>query len=100
MFDDLARSVASTLSGVFGDRYWYTQPGCFELKIPLVLRKDVELLDDQEQVVSRVNTVRIAKNDIPRPPKRGDFFFIDGKKYLVGKRLSDDGYAYVHEVTT
>lgn len=100
MFDDLARSVASTLSGVFGDTYWYTRAGVYALEVPLVLRKDVELLDDAEQVVGRTNLVRIAHNDIAFVPERGDYFEIDSTTYTLGKRHSDDGYAYVFEATT
>lgn len=100
MFDDLARSVASTLSGVFGGTYLYTRTGVYALDVPLVLRKDVELLDESEQVVGRTNLVRIAHSDIAFVPERDDYFELDSKRYTLGKRFADDGYTYVFEATT
>lgn len=100
MFDDLAKSMASTLSGVFGDTVWYTSPGRYALEVVAVLRKDVEFLDDQGQVASRVHTLRIAHNDIDFVPERDDYVEVDCKRYTLGKRLADDGYAYLFEVTT
>ena len=100
MFDDLARSMASTLSGVFGGTVWYTRPGKQALDVVAVLRKDVEFLDDQGQVVSRVHTLRIAHNDIDFIPLRDDYAEVNCERYTLGKRLADDGYAYLFEVTT
>ena len=100
MFDELARSVASTLSGVFGGIYPYSPVGQSTVDVPLVLRKDVELLDDAGQVVGRADLVRIAFDDIAFTPKRDDYFVADGVTYIIGKRVADDGYAYVYEVTS
>lgn len=100
MFDDLAKDVASTLSGVFGGTLPYTRPGVFMADVPCVLRRDVEMYDDHDQVVARVHTLRIARKDITFVPKREDFVSKGDTDYTLGKRLSDDGYSYVFEVTT
>ncbi|MCB0252056.1 MAG: hypothetical protein KDI07_26035, partial [Anaerolineae bacterium] len=85
-FDDLALSVASTLSGVFGGTYSYVNDGNPAVDVPLVLRKDVELLDVDGQIAARVNTVRIAHQDVSFVPQRGDTFVIGAKTYTVGRR--------------
>ena len=105
MFDDLAQDVASTLNGVFGGDLPYTRPATFTQDVPCVLRTDVELVDEHEQVVGRTNTLRIAHKDIaaldtPFVPRRGDTVVKDGETYTVGKRLADDGAAYLLEVST
>lgn len=99
MFDDLAKSVASTLSGVFGGTFWYTRTGQYALDVRAVIRRDVEVLDEFGQVVGRINTVRIAHNDIDFEPLRGDTVANDCDTWTLGKRLEDDGYAYVFEAT-
>lgn len=106
MFDDLAKGLASTLSGVFGDTYTYSRPSVHSFDVQLVIRRDVELLDEHEQVVGRTNTVRIAHIDfmnasdcIITEPQRGDTVIDGTTVYTVGKRLADDGYAFLYEVT-
>lgn len=99
MFDDLARDVSSALSGVFGDVMSYTHDGGNPFDVPAVLRLDVETLDEQDQVVTRMHTLRIARADISVVPKRGDKVSYNGATYTVGVRVADDGYSYVYEVT-
>lgn len=99
MFDDLAKSVASTLSGVFGGTFWYTREGQYALDVEAVVRRDVEVMDEFGQVVSRINTVRIAHNDIAFVPARGDTLRSGCDTWTLGKRQADDGYAYVFEAT-
>jgi hypothetical protein len=99
MFDDLAKSISSTLSGVFGGEVSYTRTGDPVRNINAVLRKDVEMLDDTGQMVARVHTLRVAYDDIDIVPQRGDTAAVGGVTYTVGRRLADDGYAYVLEVT-
>lgn len=99
MFDDLAQSVASTLSGVFGNDVVFTHGQEPPRYIRAVVRKDVELMDDQGQVVSRTNTVRIAHKDTDVVPVRGDRIESNYLLYTLGRRLADDGYAYVFEAT-
>ena len=59
----------------------------------------MELLDDEEQVVARATTVRIAHSDISVVPKRDDLVIDDCDRYVLGKRLSDDGNFYLFEAT-
>lgn len=99
-FDDLARDVAGTLSGVFGNRYWYTRPGGFAFEVQAVVRRDVDVYDDYGQVVGRTNTVRIAREDIEIVPERGDTLSDGCDVWTLGKALANDGYSYVHEATT
>lgn len=100
-FDSLAKDVSSTLSGVFGnDKLWYERAGVYAFFVQAVIRKDVELLDDNGQVVSRVTTVRIATKDIEIEPKRGDTLTADIIVYTLGKRITDDGFVYLFEATT
>ncbi|MFT5766741.1 MAG: 3-polyprenyl-4-hydroxybenzoate decarboxylase [Halioglobus sp.] len=101
-YDSLAKDAASTLSGMFaGGQLWYERDGAYAFWITAVIRKDVELLDDNEQVVSRVTTVRIAHNDISIVPNRGDTLDDQGGTiYTLGKKLSDDGFFYLFEATT
>ena len=80
--------------------YSYVNDGNPAVDVPLVLRKDVELLDVDGQIAARVNTVRIAHQDVSFVPQRGDTFVIGAKTYTVGRRVSDDGYAYTNEVTS
>jgi hypothetical protein len=102
VFDDLAGAMSAQLVGVFGNTYTFTRPGHDTFSLPAVIRRDVEMVDDFEQVVSRADTVRIAVVDILPfgvEPERGDELADSDTKYIVGKRISYDGYAYVHEVT-
>lgn len=98
MWDDLARGVASTVNAVFGNVYPYTKVGYFTTDIQAVLRKDIETLDEHDQVVGRTNTLRIAHEDIDFVPERGDFILDGCERYELGKRLADDGNAYLFEV--
>lgn len=100
MFDDLAMAAASTINGVFGSGKVYERPGEFSSTVTATIRKDVELLDDHEQVVGRVTTVRLAHNDITFVPERGDIVMDGATCYTLGKRLEDNGFFYVHEVTS
>jgi len=103
-FDSLAKDVSSTLSGVFGgDKLWFERSGVYALWVQAVIRKDVELIDDHGQVVTKATTVRIARNDIEITPERLDKLTEqsgDRTVYTLGKRLSDDGYSYLFEATT
>jgi len=99
MFDDLAHNISSTLSGVFGDVMSYTQEGEGTFDVSAVLRLDVETLDEQDQVSTRIHTLRIAHSDISVTPKRGDTVVYNGVTYKVGVRVADDGYSYTYEVT-
>lgn len=98
MWDDLAKNVASTTNAVFGNVYQYTKPGYFTKDIQAVLRKDIETLDEHDQVVGRTNTLRIAHSDIDFTPERGDFIVDECDTYKLGKRHADDGNAYLFEV--
>lgn len=105
MFDDLAGDMASQLTGIFGGSCTYTRPGAYSFPVTAVIRKDVEMLDDYQQVVSRTNTVRIARGDIDIVPERGDIITrtVSGgvcETFKLGKRLADDGYSYLFEATT
>lgn len=96
----MAKSIASTLSSVFGGEVSYFHTGQPIQQINAVIRKDVELLDDHGQVVGRVTTLRIAHDDILNVPVRGDTVLAGAITYTLGKRLADDGFAYVFEATT
>lgn len=102
MFDDLAGAMSAQLVGVFGNTYTYARAGLDSFSLPAVIRRDVEMLDDFQQVVSRADTVRIAVVDLMVAgiePERGDELSDATTRYVVGTRISFDGYAYVHEVT-
>jgi hypothetical protein len=99
VFDDMARSVAGTLSGVFGDTARISRGQQAPWNIRAIVRKDIELLDDQGQVVTRTNTIRIAHIDTEIIPLRGDRVDFGCATYTLGRRLADDGYAYVFEAT-
>jgi hypothetical protein len=96
MFDDIAASVASTLSGVFGAVRSYSRG----VEFTVVVRRDIEAIDDAGQVVGRTNTVRIAHSDIDFTPKRGDTIIYGSDTFTLGRRLADDRYAYLFEATT
>lgn len=99
MFDDLARGIAGTLGGVFGATCTYDRPDTFRADVPVILRRDVEVVDEQGQV-SRINYVaRIAHADVNFKPERGDVFVYGGCAYTLGRRISDNGYAYEYEAT-
>ena len=99
MFDDLAREVAGTLSGVFGRTCVFERTDQFRADVPLVLRRDVEVVDESGQI-SRINYVaRIARCDVNFDPKRGDVFVYDCVAYTLGRRLSDNGYFLEYEAT-
>jgi hypothetical protein len=100
MFDDIAASVASTLSGVFGAVRSYSRGVEFTVDVPVVVRRDIEAIDDAGQVVGRTNTVRIAHSDIDFTPKRGDTIIYGSDTFTLGRRLADDRYAYLFEATT
>jgi hypothetical protein len=99
VFDDLAKDVASTLTGVFGDNLLYTS-SAFTGYVNCVIRRDVETFDDNGQVVGRVHTLRIAQKDITFVPQRGDTVEEGGTTYTIGRRISDDGYSLEYEVST
>jgi len=101
MFDSLAKDVSGTLTGMFGALAYIEREGYFRHDdIDVVFRKDVEMLDEQEQVVSRVNTIRIAHKGLPVVPERGDRVVIDCDTYILGKRIFDDGNHYLFEATS
>ena len=96
----MAKSIASTLSSVFGGEVMFFRTGD-PIRYPnVVIRKDVEVLDEQGQVVARIQTVRIANDDIDIVPARGDTIQDGGVTYTLGNRLTDNGYFYLFEVTT
>lgn len=105
MFDDLAGTMASQLSDIFGSECTFTRPGAYSFSVRAVIRKDVELLDEYQQVVGRTNTVRIAHGDIDLVPERGDLIertLPSGvcETFKLGKRIADDSYSYTFEATT
>lgn len=100
MYDALANSVASDLSALFGSTASYTQAGAGTFDVPLVVRLDVETIDADDQVTGRMNTVRIAHDDISVVPKREDTFVYGSVTYKVGRLVADDGYSYTHEITS
>lgn len=99
-FDSLAKSVASALSGAFGAALLYSRGVEFTVSVPVVIRRDIEVIDETGQAVGRTNTIRIAHKDITFVPKRGDTVVEGSLTYTLGRRLADDGYAYLFEATT
>ena len=99
MFDDLARGMAGQLVGVFGQTCTYDRLNTFQASVPVILRRDVEVVDEAGQV-SRINYIaRIAHEDVSFEPKRGDVFVYEGVAYTIGRRLLDNGFFYEYEVT-
>ena len=97
----MANRVAGSNSRIFGTAgCTYRQAGAGDINdLPVTIRKDVELLDANEQVVDRVTTARLALEDMPYTPKRGDTITAGGKVYTVGKQLENDSYSVLLEVT-
>lgn len=99
-FDSLAKSVASALSGAFGAALLYSRGAEFTVSVPVVIRRDIEVIDETGQAIGRTNTIRIAHDDIDFVPKRGDTVVDGATTFTVGRRLANDGYSYLYEATT
>jgi hypothetical protein len=96
----MAKSIASTLSSVFGGELPFTHQGGAVGDVPVVIRRDIEVIDESGQVIGRTNTVRIAHADIAFVPARGDYVDDGAVRYTLGKRLADNKYSYLFEATT
>jgi len=105
-FDTVAKAAAVTINSVFGGVFYYARPGKYAFDCTVTIRRDVELLDDHNQVVARTNTARIAVDDLPDvlpddfEPLRGDTITSDSESFTLGRRISDDGFFFVHEITS
>jgi hypothetical protein len=71
----------------------------FPLDVQAIIRRDVELVDDYQQVAARTNTIRLAHKDIVIVPQRGDTLTQGSTVFTFGKLISNDGYSYVFEAT-
>lgn len=100
MFSDFSKDISKTTTSIFGGLVVFERVGIFRYTdVTTAIRKDVETLDSEGQVVSRVNTVRIAHNEITVVPKRGDLIIDDCDTYTLGVRMNDDGNFYMFEAT-
>ena len=101
-FDSMAHRMAGSLNRVFGTGdCTYRQTGEDAITgLYVTFRQNVELLDDNEQVVDRVTTARLATSTFTLTPKRGDRINDGQRVYTVGRQLENDGYSILLEVTT
>ena len=99
-FNALAKDIAGTLSGVFGDFYTFERQNEHRSQIPAVIRRDVETVDDDGQVAVIDYVVRLAVQDVPFTPRRGDILCNSSVTYTIGRRLTDNGFSMEFEATT
>lgn len=101
-FNDLFRTANRVALAVVGEPVQFNRLSPSEViaDVMAVLERGVEMLDDNDQVVGLTNTVCIAHTAIAFTPVRGDFVVAGGITYTLGKRLEDDGFAYLFEATT
>lgn len=91
-FDAMARSIAGTLSGVFGDSVTLERPNEHVSQITAIERRDVEIVDESGQVSMVQWLYRFAHVDLPFPLRRGDRITKGGVTFELGQRLSDNKY--------
>lgn len=96
-FDAMAKDIAGTLSGVFGDVVTFERPNLHSSQITAVLRRDVETVDEGGQVMIVQWLVRFAHVHLPFMPQRGDRVTRDGVTYELGRRLTDNQSAVEFE---
>ena len=99
-FNAIAQDVASTLTGVFGDLFTFERENVHRSQITAIIRRDVETVDESGQVVMVDHVARIARQDVPFLPKRGDTLCDGTTTYTLGQRIQDDNYHLEYEVTT
>jgi hypothetical protein len=99
-FDAIATNAAGTLAGVFGRIFTFERPNEHLSQITAIIRRDVETVDESGQVLMLERTVRFAKKDLPFTPKRNDIIESGAERYVIGRRLSDDGFSIEYEIST